>query len=103
MLPSKKLRSLCQASPDAVSQFGRGCLCEGHDQNLRRHQALTVPAMTQNETDIQSCQSPSFAGSCAGLNELNTLQWQGENIELLGGQRAHTGAPAMTAVAIKSA
>ena len=47
-LTSEKLRRLRQTCSDAISQLSRRCIGKGHDQYLRRHQALALPALSQN-------------------------------------------------------
>ena len=101
-LASEKLRCLCQARANAIAQFSGGRFSEGHDQNLRRHQALPLPAMTQYKSHIQGRQSPSFAGTCAGFNQLNALEWQCQHIQFVSVVRAHGASPSMQATRIKS-
>ena len=103
LLAPEKLRSLGQARADAIAQFCRGSVCECHDQNLRRHQALPLPTMPQDQPHIQSCQGPCFTCSGTGLNELDALQWQGQHIEPLSGQGLHAVPPSMVAARIRSA
>ena len=93
----KVARRLCQARADAPAQLGGGGIGEGHDQNLRRVQALAQVGvawrMAQHQAHIECGQRPGFAGARRGLDHLQAGERQGQGIELLDG--AHCVAPSL--------
>ncbi|MNE54784.1 hypothetical protein D3C80_1495960 [compost metagenome] len=89
------MRRLGQAQTDAVAQFLRRGVGEGHHEDFRRAQRpgeRLLTAMGKHQAHIEQGDGEGLAGTGAGLDQAAAVQREIEHIELHG--RAHAASSA---------